>query len=93
MKTTTSAILRAAKTSATGRYGSHLVLINHVHAELVRTGATTLTLANFKHLLLALYVRGALILSKADMPQTLAASDLDAAEVFDGDRRLVFIEM
>jgi len=93
MKTTTNAILNAAKSAPTGRYGSHLVLINHVHAELCRTGATTLTLDAFKASLLRLAVRRELTLAKADMPQTLSARDLDESEVMDGDRRLVFIEM
>lgn len=93
MKTTTAAILRAARTAPTGRYGSHLVLINHVHAELVRTGATTLTLEGFKAAVLRLAIRRELTLAKADMPQTIDVRDLDASEVLDGDRRLMFIEL
>jgi hypothetical protein len=85
-------VLRAARTTQTGRYGNHLVLISHVWRELQRQEPTP-DLARFKADLLAAYVRGDLTLAKADMPQTLDPHDLDESRVRDHDRDLVFVEL
>jgi hypothetical protein len=84
-------VLRAAQTTP-GRYGDHLVLISRVWREAQRQGLT-MTLPEFKENLLAAYRRRELVLTKADMPQTLDRVELDESSVFDRDRELVFIEL
>lgn len=73
-------VLAAARGSKTGRFGDDKVFISHVLQQLAAEGAAVGDAPAFKERLVSVHRRGLLSLSRADLVEAMAPTDIEASE-------------